>query len=1161
MKLVTDDWREDDAARSAIRGDLDRSLLVEAAAGTGKTTELIRRLVAMIETDRATVDGIVAVTFTRKAAGELKLRLRQALEKARVETQSLPGKFRLEEAISHLEQARIGTIHSFCAELLRARPVEAGVDPGFLEVADDEGPRLYARAFDRWLQDRLEDLGPGLRRALSRLALTPGFDGRQPVERLQVAGAQLMEWRDYPAPWRRTPFDRERMIDRLLEQIQRLASYARRCSRFGDPLKRGLEPVVLLDVWIERGGLGEGASLQERDYDALEARILEAHRGLNRAGRATGHGGFAEGLPREQVIEERRLLLEALDLFRQAADADLAALLKDELQGSIDAYERLKQSVGKLDFGDLLLKARDLVRDHADARRDFQERISHLFVDEFQDTDPLQAELLLLLAADDPGVADWRAVRPAAGKLFLVGDPKQSIYRFRRADILLYNEIRATLERAGVATVYLHKSYRSVAPLQRFVNAAFASEMDGDAESGRPRYIALGESRQGRSDQPEVVALPVPAPFGYRGMVTQRAIEGSFPDAAAAWIHWLLERSGWTVEDPESKDQVPVQARHVCLLFRRYVSWGSDMTRALTRALEQRSVPHLLIGARSFHQREEVETLRSAMTAIEWPDDELAVFATLRGPLFSFSDEQLLLFGELTGGFSPFSWRRRLERKGKSLQEALVEIGDVLDLLADLHRRRNNRAIVESVQELLAVTRAHAAFALRPAGHQVLGNVEHVCDLARSYELGGGTSFRGFVDRLNSEADRPTQSQAPVVEEGADGVRIMTVHTAKGLEFPVVVLADPTARLAPREPDRTVDGESGLCAMRLLGCTPLDLLHRQDLEHQRDRAEGVRVAYVAATRARDVLVVPVVGVEQRDSWLEPLNKAIYPSTENWRRSSEAPGCPSMGEASVLPEARPLEHDGDIESSVRPGLHRFKDGAYDVVWWDPSILDLGVAQRHGLAHERLLAEDDSGSVSRGNQEAYEAWRAGHRAAIESGRSPSFRVLATTECETPAPVGVESTEVVTLERDLLRPSGLRFGELVHTMLRAARLNETSGGLQSLGRLHGRVLAADDHEIAGAVSVVERALDSDLLRRAHRADELLREAPFALDLDDGTTLEGVVDLLFREGDSWTVIDYKTDLDPGERLDRYRNQVGWYVAAVGRMTGQDCRGVLLMI
>jgi ATP-dependent exoDNAse (exonuclease V) beta subunit len=242
------------------------------------------------------------------------------------------------------------------------------------------------------------------------------------------------------------------------------------------------------------------------------------------------------------VLEARDALMQALDLFQLHADADLAALLHGELLACVDRYQRLKAQAGALDFLDLLLHARDLIRGNAPVRNHFQARFRCLFVDEFQDTDPLQAELLLLLASKDPGETRWQDVDPVPGKLFLVGDPKQSIYRFRRADVAIYRRVCELLVDRGATFVELRKSFRSVENIQRVVNAAFEPLMDGNVETRQARYVPLEPSRADEMGQPSVVALPVPKPYAQR-FVSARAIEESLPDAVGAYVEWLVNHS------------------------------------------------------------------------------------------------------------------------------------------------------------------------------------------------------------------------------------------------------------------------------------------------------------------------------------------------------------------------------------------------------------------------------------------------------------------------------------------------------------------------------------------------------------------------------------------------------------------------------------------
>ncbi|RMF74264.1 MAG: ATP-dependent deoxyribonuclease subunit A, partial [Planctomycetota bacterium] len=461
--------------------------------------------------------------------------------------------------------------HSFCADILRERPLEAGIDPAFTVATEDDAAALLERAFDSWFQTVLEDPPEGVRRYLRRRPWKPDEGPRQ---RLLTACRDLADHRDYDRPWRRDAFDRESAIDALVEEARALGSLGGLALNQYDPLARCLAGLEAFSHRVANRDAAAGT----RDYDWLEAELLALDRALdwNRKGRGKS---FADGILRADVVARRDALRRSLDRFRRAADADLAACLFRELQPVVQAYENLKASVGALDFLDLLLRTRDLVRDHPAVRRDLQERFGHIYVDEFQDTDPLQAEIVMLLAADDPAQADARECRPVPGKLFVVGDPKQSIYRFRRADVAMYARIKAQLVATGAEVLYLRTSFRSVPAIQGAVNTSFERVMQGSDDGSQADYVALAPHREADDSQPSVVALPVPAPYGWNGRVTKAAVVESTPDAVAAFVHWLVNDSGWTVEDPDSGERVPVASGHICLLFRRFVQLREDVTR------------------------------------------------------------------------------------------------------------------------------------------------------------------------------------------------------------------------------------------------------------------------------------------------------------------------------------------------------------------------------------------------------------------------------------------------------------------------------------------------------------------------------------------------------------------------------------------------------
>ena len=386
-------------------------------------------------------------------------------------------------------------------------------------------------------------------------------------------------------------------------------------------------------------------AVRGRDYDALESVLIALCSG--RRWEWKGYGGSFGDVSRDEVFRRRAELHTRLEKFRDDAGANLAPLLRDEMWPIVGIYEDLKRRAGRLDFLDLLLVARNLVRDKPAVRAELQNRFTHIFVDEFQDTDPLQAEILLLLAAADPAETNWLKVTPIAGKI---------IYRRRseaidlsfppRRRFALPGRQRSGCWSSGAQLEHLTVSFRATPAIQTMVNAAFAPLMS--EESGtQPAYAPLTQYRAEPATQPSIVVLPVPEPYGDFGRVVNWKIDESLPEAIAAYARWLVQESGWTVTEREAPEvRVPIRPRHICILFRRMNSFGRDVTRPYLRALEARHLPHVLVKGGSFNEREEVIAMRNLLGAIERPDDELTVFAALRGPVFALSDAALLEFRE-----------------------------------------------------------------------------------------------------------------------------------------------------------------------------------------------------------------------------------------------------------------------------------------------------------------------------------------------------------------------------------------------------------------------------------------------------------------------------------------------------------------------------------
>ena len=346
---------------------------------------------------------------------------------------------------------------------------------------------------------------------------------------------RLIDHRDFDHPWQRPTFDAAAKMDSLVQDISALAAIIKKGS-VGDTLRTDMAPLV---HWSER--LAQRERVSPRDYGHLEGELRRTLRGRGRWNWSRKGRGkfFAEGLPREQVLLRREKLQESIQAFVALADGDLAALLQAELRPVVDAYDELKRRHGVLDFVDLLLFARELLRTQPSVRDELRARYRHIYVDEFQDTDPLQVEVIRILAEDDAGKLE-------SGKLFVVGDPKQSIYRFRRADVGVYQDVKSELCDAGAEVLQLRASFRALPAIQHAINMSFAPVFRKQSEANRrfqSEYVELGAVREARDDQPAVVALSVPDPYGYRD-VTKTAVSASTPEAVAAFYRMGCRKIG-----------------------------------------------------------------------------------------------------------------------------------------------------------------------------------------------------------------------------------------------------------------------------------------------------------------------------------------------------------------------------------------------------------------------------------------------------------------------------------------------------------------------------------------------------------------------------------------------------------------------------------------
>ncbi len=1060
----------DQQVRQRIRTTTGRSLLVEAGAGTGKTTLIVDRLVQGVLDGSIRMPRAVVITFTRKAAGELEVRVRQALQQAASNRDlSDEQRERALEAIGALDQAVISTTHSFCARMLREKPAEAGIDPQFEVLEEGPSQILRRRCWQAWMERQvtqeprvlLEALRAGVSvaalRDMARALLDAPEVVSRPEFRLELPSMSEVE-----------------CLKALREHAADVAaSISKHMRRNGNKASRAVLEEALRICEAEGGETALRRSAYRLAAIDPEAAITS----------------FGEEV-RDLILAHMQSLLEPA----RALGARLACDVFDWLRRFLDYYGQQKRSRSVLDFQDLLLGVAQMLRDNAAARRYFQQRYSTIFVDEFQDTDPLQAEIVGFLCEEPSGPMASRLeeVQLAEGKLLIVGDPKQSIYRFRRADVQVYDRFKGLFANDGVERIQCN--FRSTAPLLNWLNRLFSKLFDGGTRAGvfQAEAVDLLPPADRACEGPSVVAVPPPPDWehGKLHVGQWRSLEARF---LARTVRQLVQGECEMPGAPEHH-----RPGDFVFLFRAMTDIGM-----YEDALDAYGIPYRVVGGRHFYQREQTAETIALLRAVDDPLDEMAVVAALRSSYFGLSDEDLLRH-RLAGG----RWNYLRDGGDGPVREAL-------GLLARWHQQRNANSPHILLRQIIDITRARETFLMKPAGRQRVSNLDKILDTVRAL----GETMRSFGDVVahltEAQVQQLREEDSAGMEPGDEFVRLMTVHGAKGLQSKVVVL--PALMREFRNIAGVgrliVDRSDGRVALRVAsGLQTPDYERLRDIEHANIIAEESRLLYVACTRAERLLLLGL-------HWGDPHSKGCFQS--------------------LLERAGAVAERGDIPyGEDRDGVHYLDTTG----WMDTTNLD---------ALPPRLPESKNEQVETLLKQRSE-WTERHQELVCLA-SEGIRVVQPSQLEadmahTYAPVKGTAAE----------PGGREFGTLFHRVLADASWEFGLTRLRELAVATAHELGMGSTEAEEAARLAAKALGDEAFRLVTAGAELWREVPFCVPLSavaaehvrEGGYLEGSIDLLVRRGAQTTIVDYKTDriAERGaeQAAETYWPQLGLYAMAL---------------
>jgi ATP-dependent helicase/nuclease subunit A len=1170
------------AQQSAAIAARDFSVALSAGAGCGKTFVLTERFLSHLEPAKdgrekpARLSQLVAITFTERAAREMRDRIRKACYD-RLGIREKPGCPEDEvehwrELLRELDSARISTIHSFCGSLLRSHAVEAGLDPRFRVLDAAESDTLLFELIDRGLRTRLAKRDEDT----FELVVKCGLDRLREMVSLYLGSRQNIDW---PA-WRSKTGEeltaiwdnhfRETVFPQLLQEIidspdsDIVIEICRRnpCVCSHSVMKERM--VAILETF---------AKLSDATIAQNSSAVLALVDELREAAKVQG-GGTKKHWPNDELFGQFRDaaagLRKTIDGFKKSASFDVAAArsvaemclrllhLSEEVAAD---YEREKQSLSVLDFDDLLIHARWLLTgpNSKPLRRRWAEQLRLLLVDEFQDTDPLQVELVKALCDNEV----------TRGKLFFVGDFKQSIYRFRGADPHVFRLLRDEIPDRG--RLPLSENFRSQPGIIEFVNALFSDEF-GEG------YEPLAAHRKQVTPRPSVEFLwatedgaNLPSPGtdqrlvgGHRAVVGAGGEGGERDDTRngdddyspternrrreADWIarriRAMLDRKETLVGDRDAEKTGHAAAREVnlgdiAILFRALTDVAY-----YEEALRRYGIDYYLVGGHAFYAQQEVYDLLNLLRALDSPSDDVALVGVLRSPFFCLLDETILWLSRhpqrVRGGLFATQYPPELG------EEQAIRARYAADTLGELRAMKDRLPIAQLIRLALDKTAYDAILLTEFLGQRKLANLYKLINQARTFDETGVFSLADFITQLAEFVVRqPKEPLAATHAENMDVVRLMSIHQSKGLEFPVVFVADLERRLGSQSPPAVFSPELGPLVKDADTASGFDLFMRA--EGEEDRAETTRLFYVAATRAADYLILSA-GIERpKDDEKKEEKEPTFTPRGDWMRLLARHFDLLTGESLEGKEklvqaitARPEFEDKHENTAVRRNLKTIDDETRKLAedgegQWPPFIEPIGADEsaRQQLSFSRL-----------------------------SGRLHQRR-----EGEAPAELKEFYRPVADVE-PTVDPLGL--GTLVHAALAEIDLVFPKN-IAAIVKRHAAKHVGDDQAAVGqAVEMLERFFASERAKQIAAARRTYRELEFLLawppdgNAREGKYFHGYIDLLYQDAaEGWHVLDFKTNLVLDENVGgvaaNYELQMLVYALAVEKIMKSAPRELVL--
>jgi len=1125
---------KDKAAREIIANDLKANMLVEAGAGSGKTQEMAERILAAINTGYRKINEIVAITFTKKAANELRERIRLTLKKEYEKTGSELQK----AALDHIHECFIGTIHSFCGKILRERPIEAGIDPGFEEIDEPKDQMLLRTAWETY------------------------------VTQADAYDKTILQWMDVFGV-------REDSAKGFLQTV-----CENRDVNFQLPDEKVAEPDKIIDEI--RKVLKEIYDLVKANYSAISKDVIDGN-------------AKADGLQKSMMLFRKKArgtklmelsnkaLVDLLKIFTtktstsitqknwgdDKAEKDRAKAIRDHFQylqessilplsGIINAsvynhllipfakkageiYTQHKRAVAELNFQDLLMTTSQLLRDYPEVRTYFQSKYKTLLIDEFQDTDPIQTEIAMYLTGTETGEKKWHKITPLEGSLFVVGDPKQSIYGFRRADFRLYKRFKEHIVSVGGKVVELHTNFRSTDELGIWYDNAFSVLLDGEDQAS---FTDMDTVMPSKDDTLTGVAY-------YRiDALTIENIIAAEPPVLIDIINYMVGRKYITFRKKDDAGNSVLDKRKVTHKDIMVLAMKKRLLEPVANAVAASGIPVRITGADITKRTSEFTSFAELIRMLAYPEENAYVYNVMRSDFFGFTAREIYRYRNRGGDFSiyfdfeKFFRENRLKEGIKGIFEKVRDCFNKLQTFTDYVQNLSPAAATGRIIEDLGIMRVHLTSNEKLAG---FGSFVSLVEKVRMKKVTDVWGLNLFIQELSFMIENGFEEDIDIEGKDVDAVRFMNVHKAKGLEAPIIILCGPCSGKMPDPTFYTelVTGEDGSeenygyvrvnknpDSFSKSYFEPLAWSTIEQKAVTAERLERDRLLYVAATRARNYLIISDSAARSK-----PWTKLI----------------------DLLPEG--------------------KTNIFDEIYKDEAFSEdaEGAGDRESKKETLLLsageADKSLSEVKRRRDDAFNANKATYRVYTPSQVTGRLSGSGSDDAgidlyELEKTITENTMEVVIYgEEASIKAGKLSIGTIIHKVFETLITDEPALTETIDMILEGNVDEFITKELL--LSIVDEFKKKPLWERIKKSEKVYTEVPFSYKapesevyagdvLSEDTYVNGIIDLVFKEQNGWVIIDYKSYDEHEVSQDIRRNhekQLESYKEAWEKITGEPVK------